>query len=463
MLKNGIFWRICKILIFNFILCSMKYKNQLKVHFIGVGGAGMNVLAKLLLNKNFSVSGSDTHKNKSIDELIELGLSFNLGHDKNAIENKDIIIYSSAINKDNVELLYATELKKAICSRAELLSIAIKSYKKSVGISGSHGKTTATCMLANVLNSSNVSITSLMGGEDTTLGSFLYSPKNDIIVSEICEYLKNIKYVSTSLAVCLNIDNDHLDCYGDIESLKEEFYSYLSRAKYKVICVDDKYLKDYKAKNTITYSIENDANYTAKNLRSNLGKYSFDLYFKGKFIKSFTLNVYGKCNVYNALAVIAVCNGYFKLDFDVIYKGLYNFKGVKRRFEEIKCKRNKNIIADYAHHPSEIKNTLETAREIFSDNFLVVFQPHTYSRTKLLYSNFVEVLSNYKVIIYKEYPAREEYDNLGSAKRLSDGIKGSLYYEDFSELIKNLKKSKKKNVLILGAGDLYDKIKNADI
>ena len=441
----------------------MKYKNQLKVHFIGVGGAGMSVLAKLLLNKKFNVSGSDITQNKAIDELIELGLSFNLGHNKVVIENKDIIIYSSAIGKDNIELLYATELKKAVCSRAELLSVVLNSYKKSVGISGSHGKTTATCMLANVLKNSRIFTTALMGGEDVNLGSYLYSPKNSVVISEICEYLKNIKYISTSLAVCLNIDNDHLDCYGDIESLKEEFFSYLSRAKYRVICIDDKYLKDYKGKNTITYSIENNADYMAKNLRSNLGKYSFGLYYKGKFVKEFTLSVYGRCNVYNALAVIAVANGYFKLNFDLIIEGLSKFKGVKRRFEEIKCNLNKNIIADYAHHPSEIKNTLETAGELFSDNFLVVFQPHTYSRTKLLYSNFVEVLSNYKVIIYKEYPAREEFDNLGSAKRLSDGIKGSLYIEDFDELIKKIKKTKKKNVLILGAGDLYNKIKNADI
>lgn len=439
----------------------IKTKKPLSVHFIGVGGAGMSVLAKLMLNKNFTVSGSDINKNNAVDELISLGLSFNLGHDKSHVENADIIIYSSAISNDNVELLRANELKKAICSRAELLQVVINSYKKSVGISGSHGKTTATCMLANVLINSRVETTALMGGEDVNLGSLLYSPKNKVVVTEICEYLKNIKALTTLIAVCLNIDNDHLDCYGTIESLKEEFYSYLSRAKYKVICVDDKLLSKYKDKKLITYAINEDADYTAKNLCCLSGKYTFDLYQKGVFIKNFKLNVYGKHNVYNALAVIAVANGCFKLDFDKIYKGITSFNGVRRRFEEI-CLYNKKIILDYAHHPTEIEKSLKTAKEVFNGDFITIFQPHTYSRTKLLFSEFANALSGCKPIIYKEYPAREEFDDLGSAKRLSEGVKCSVYIDDFDELISKIKKSRKKCVLILGAGDLYDKIKNAD-
>ncbi len=421
----------------------------------------MSVLAKLMLNKNFTVSGSDVNKNSAVDELVRLGLAFNLGHDKSLVDNADVIIYSSAISKNNVELARATELKKAICSRAELLQVVINSYKKSIGISGSHGKTTATCMLANVLKSSRVQGTALMGGEDVNLGSLLYSHKNKVVVTEVCEYLKNITKLTTSCAVCLNIDNDHLDCYGSIDSLKEEFYSYLSRAKCKVICKDDKLLSNYKDKSAITYSINDLADYTAKNLKSINGKYFFDLYYKGVFVKNFYLNVYGKHNVYNALAVIAVANGYLKIDFDKIYVGISTFSGVNRRFEEIRFY-NKKIILDYAHHPTEIEKSLKTAKEFFHDDFITVFQPHTYSRTKLLYSQFTNAFSGYKPIIYKEYPAREEFDNLGSAKRLSEGVKGSVYIDDLEALISKIKKSRKKCVLILGAGDLYDKIKNAD-
>ena len=253
-----------------------KSNRKLKVHFIGVGGAGMSVLARLLLSKNFTVSGSDAVKNSTVENLISNGLIFYESQSENNVLDKDVIVYSSAIPKSNLELIKAKELNKAVYGRAELLDIVLKSYKKSIGISGSHGKTTTSCMLANVLRYSGVNITALLGGEDVNFGSFLYSNTNNVIVSEICEYDKNIKHLSPTLSVCLNVDNDHLDCYGNIENLKREFFSYLTRAKVKVINKNDKYLCDFIGDNVITYAVESSADYIAKNLTANNGKYAFD-------------------------------------------------------------------------------------------------------------------------------------------------------------------------------------------
>ncbi len=440
-----------------------KSNKKLKVHFIGVGGAGMSVLARLLLSKNFIVSGSDAVKSHTVENLISNGLIFYDTQTEKNVLDKDVVVYSSAIPKSNLELIKAKELNKAVYGRAELLDIVLKSYGKSIGISGSHGKTTTSCMLANVLIYSGVNITALLGGEDINLGSFIYSNSNYVIVSEICEYDKNIKRVSPTLAVCLNVDNDHLDCYGNIENLKNEFFSYLTRAKVKIINKDDKFLCGYSGEKVITYAVDSLADYTAKNLTEYNGKYAFDLYYKDKFINKVFLNVYGKHNLSNALAVIAVCHYYFNLDFNVIIKGVEKFKGVKRRFEELKTKTGTNIILDYAHHPSEIEKALITAKERFNGDFITVFQPHTYSRTKLLLSDFIKVLNGYNLIIFKEYPARESYDYFGCAKLLSEKIKNSVYIDDFMELLTRIKSLENKNVLILGAGDLYDKIKNADI
>lgn len=440
-----------------------KLNRKLKVHFIGVGGAGMSVLASLLLSKNFTVSGSDAIKSERVENLISSGLTFYETQTENNVLDKDVIVFSSAIPKSNPELTKAKELNKAVFGRAELLDIVFRSYKKSIGISGSHGKTTTSCMLANVLKSSNVKITALLGGDDIKLGSFIYSDSNNAIVSEVCEYDKNLKYLSPTLSVCLNVDNDHLDCYGSIENLKNEFFSYLYRSKVKVINLDDIYLSGFIDKNTVTYGVINSADYTAKNLISINGKYNFDLYYKGEYIDKVYLNVFGKHNVSNALAVIAVCHSYFNLSFDIIIQNVKKFNGVKRRFEEIKTKMGKRVILDYAHHPSEIEKALNTAKELIKGDFITVFQPHTYSRTRLLLKEFSSALSNYNPVIFKEYPARENYDYLGSSKRLSKNIKNSIYIRDFEQLLAYIKNSNANNFLILGAGDLYDKIKNADI
>ena len=384
----------------------MLSKNNFNVHFIGVCGAGMSPLAKYLKNRGFFVSGSDVSANEIYNELVNFGIKIYIGHDKNNVSNADIVVVSSSINCDNVEYLEAVRLKKAIYKRAELLGIIFSTFKNSVGFAGSHGKTTATSMATHVLRRSLLGFTAFIGGKDLDFGNFISDNYSKTLISEVCEFDRNIKYVSPLVSVVLNIDDDHLDCYID-------------RAKYKIICNDDKFLKNYKGNKVYTYGIKENADYMAVNLKSERGKYSFDCKLKsGKLIR-LNLNVLGKHNIYNALSNVALFDGVFGFDEMIIKSGIESFNGVERRFEFLGKMNEVNLYADYCHHPTEIKESLKVYKELLNKNFTVVFQPHTYSRTEILFSDFVKVFKNEKLLIFNTYSAREKYSYLGSAKRLA--------------------------------------------
>ncbi len=430
----------------------------MKVHFLGIGGVGMYALAERLFALGMQISGSDIECNELIDILKQKNINVYLKDTPlSVIEDCDVIIYSSAIKSGDINLEYAKKLNKCIYSRAQVLGEMFKVYSLSIGVAGSHGKTTCTSMIANILNVSNLSFTAFIGGADVNLNSYVYKGDN-ILLAEVCEYERNISFITPTVSVLLNIDDDHLDTYKTVKNLKSEFFAYLNRAKTKIINADDFLLNEYPSKNVLTYGVKNDCNYKGYDIKSNGGRYSF----KCKTLKGeeFTVNlkVYGYHNIYNALSAIAVCDS-LNIPRNIIKLGLENFNGVKRRFEFLGEYCGKKIIADYCHHPEEIKGTLAMAKEVFKGDYLPIFQPHTYSRTKLLFDKFISVFTNENVVIFKEYSAREKYDILGSAKRLSEGLIGSLYFEEIGEILGCIKSSKKNNVLILGAGNFYDKIK----
>ncbi|MBE5743687.1 MAG: hypothetical protein E7358_03105 [Clostridiales bacterium] len=432
--------------------------KSLSVHFIGVSGAGMAPLCKYILKMGFSVSGSDVVKSNYVESLIKCGLKFYYGHEHNAVEFSDIIIYSSAISNDNKELILARSLCKVIISRAELLGMILSVHKRSIGISGSHGKTTSCSMLNNVLIKGGVNANCFIGGEDKINNNENSFFGKKVAICEACEFNKNIAYLSPNVAVCLNVDNDHLDCYETIENLSREFYAFLSRAKRRFVNVDDCVLRRIKLKNCITFGIDEKCDYRAVNLKNNNGFYSFDLERKGEVLFNVSLKITGRVNVYNALSVIAICKEVFNLENSVIIDGVSNYLGVRRRFDNIGNLYGKTVICDYAHHPTEIKNLIETVKSIYINDYLLVFEPHTYSRTKLLFNSFVSVLENENVILYKEFPSRESYDYKGSSKALHNALKNSEYVEEFSSLLDKIKQSDKSNIIIIGAGELYNKV-----
>lgn len=417
----------------------------------------MSALAKYLVVSGYNVSGSDTMRSEQTDSLAFYGVKVYVGLDEGRREllEADVVVYTDAISKENAELKAAHRFEKNIYSRAELLEIICQDFSNVIAVGGSHGKTTCTAMCAHVLKQSNVSYTAHIGGEDVTFGNFYYSGR-EYFITEACEYKKNLLKIKADVALLLNIDQDHMECYQGIDDLTACFREYCMQAKTAFVCADDE--RCNKLGEFSTFGIENSlADYRATQLKANDEKYSFVIEEYGKALCKVRLNAVGKCNVYNALAAFAAMRslGFHEKE---IAKGLENFTAVKRRFEKIGSYRGASFICDYAHHPREIASTLATAKGICRGNLYVVFQPHTYSRTKLLLQDFVSVLRPVEnLLIYKTYAAREQYDEEGSAERLAREIGGCLYASNPCVLKTWLKKTVQEGdvVLFLGAGDIY--------
>ena len=415
----------------------------------------MSALAQYALQCKIKVSGSDTAQNEQIEKLEKLGAKIFIGHARNNAKGADAVVYTSAVSEDNPELLFARDNQKLIMKRAEFLRCVEMSHDFSVAVAGCHGKTTATAMLAHVLICAQKSVTAMIGGEDVEIGNFTFG--KDIFLTEDCEYKRNFLYLSPDVAVILNIDKDHLDCYKDFEDIVAAYKEFACGA-IAVVNADDENAVRAAGENFVTFGVTNAAMYTCEDVRAEEGKLSFTLVEYGIKQGRVHLKVGGKHNVYNALAAIAAARQCGVSVQDAI-RGVEKFKGVKRRFETIGELFGKKIIADYAHHPREIVSTLSAAK-----NPLVVFQPHTYSRTKLLMAEFVGALKNYKGVIYSTYAAREDYDAEGSAYTLYRALKEQgadyIYAENPERLLQAIREraDAADTVFVLGAGNIYDVI-----
>ena len=432
----------------------MDIKNtDIKVYFVGIGGINMSALAAYLLNKGFTIYGSDKNYSMACENLSKLGAKIFIGHDKSNIEGMDLLVVSSAISEDNEEIRYANENKIPIISRAELLAFISNKFSTKIGVSGAHGKTTVTSILTHILYENKLKFTSFIGGFDSKFDNFCYEGE-DILLSEVCEFKRNINFFNADIAVTLNIDNDHLDSYESFSHLSKTFFNFLDRGETAVINIDDPILAKY-TKPYISFGFNPLANYTATKI-SYKKFLKFTVLENGK--KLFTVNskLCGKHNIYNILASIAVART-LNIDKTTILNAITNFSGVSRRFELIGKINNANCFSDYAHHPREIEALLSSVIPKQKGELFVVFQPHTYSRTKLLFEEFIKVFSSLKnLIIFKTYSAREKIDMGYSAYYLSSKLKNSKYYENFEEIYEYLKENvtAKDLVLFIGAGDI---------
>lgn len=435
---------------------------KLCVHFIGIGGVSLSSLAKYLLHLGFTVRGSDVVKSTYTDQLERLGVKVFFGHDAANVGDAQVVVYSDAIKSDNPELVKAYEDGLFVMTRAQLLKCVAENFKTVVGVGGCHGKTTVTCMLAHIFKAAKRGFALHVGGEDYELSNSAVFG-DEILLTEVCEYKKNLLELRCDVAACLSADADHLDCYEGYDELKKTYDEYIKLANKAIINGDDRYLRRYAASSVVRYGEGKDCDYRIEELHSSGGKYSFSVLVRGEKAFSVKLAVYGKHNAYNALAASAIA-----LELGVppkyVKRGLTEFKGVKRRFEVIGEINGATVVVDYAHHPREISAALATAREAASGDLTVVFQPHTYSRTLFLKDEFVSVLSQVEnLALYSTFSAREEYVAGGSAFDLyrDMGEKGA-YYDDFDRLIADLKKSLAKGglLLVLGAGDLEGKFRS---
>lgn len=417
----------------------------------------MSALAAFLIDEGYSVGGSDAAESVYTERARSLGARVSVPHSAKNIKDENVIIYNSAIAKDNAELVYAYASGKMVFSRAQFLSLVAGNFKHVIYVAGSHGKTTCTAMLSHIFNAAEKDFACHIGGNDLTFKNFYKRGENkDFFISEACEYKKNIAYLSGETAILLNADPDHMECYSCKEELLSAYSDYLFRADYKIIPS-----KGFcGAENGITFSIGG-ADYYAENITENKEKYSFDIIERDEFLCSAALNVMGRHNIYNALASAAAARVY-GISGEDISAGLKDFKGVERRFEYIGSFNGASVYCDYAHHPREISAVLSTAHKIAVGRLFVVFQPHTYSRTKFLMDDFVEALKDEEnLLIYATFPAREAYDGEGAADILAKKL-SCRYADSINSLRAFFSEAKKDDViLILGAGDIYSLAKIA--
>ena len=454
-----------KVLFFhNYVNMNNNFNMQSfnKIHFIGIGGISQSALAKYCLSRGISVSGSDAKLSEITKELKSLGIKVYLGHHGLSVIGKDLVVYSSAINQNSPELVTARERNIPTISRAEFLGNILQGYKTCIAVSGSHGKTTTTAMLGEIFVASKLNPTIFLGGEYSTYGNFRKGGKK-YVITEACEYKKNFLKLPHDSSIVLNVDDDHLDSYQNMDDMINCFNKFLGDGL-ALVNADDQNASKLFNSAVATFGIKKTATFNAKNLRLEKNGYSFDFYAYQKRIGNIKLNVLGKHNVVNALASASLAYLY-GIKFSTIKKALFTFKGVKRRNEFIGLLNDAKVYADYAHHPTEIRAILQTVRP--NSKTLVVFQPHTYSRTKILMKDFIDVfLKVENLVIYKTYSARENYDATASGLKLSENLNqanvNSIYVEDFNSLkdyLLDVSKSKFDRIIVLGAGDVYEDVK----
>lgn len=399
---------------FTFDFNDNKYK---KIHFIGIGGISMSGIAELLLDHGYTVTGSDRETKKSLNRLIDKGCEITLSQSKNNIKNPDLVVYTDAISEDNEELVEAKKLDVPVVTRGVFLGALMRNYKNSIAVSGSHGKSTATSMISKILVNSTADPSILLGGNLDDIDGNVHIGSEDFLVTEACEYKGNIRYYYPSTVIILNIDEDHLDYYKDLDDIIETFKSYLrnqdenSKTIMNLNEPNNLKIMDAVKGDLITYAQNNEkADYNAINIGYNNSKPYFDLVFPNGQRHHFQLNVYGKHNINNAMASIIATyeNG---IDIETIKENIKNYTGLHRRMEVIGNVKNTTIMTDYGHHPSEIKVTLDALRDSVSGKIICIWQPHTYSRTKSLIDEFSECFSSAdEVVVTKIYAAREAYD-----------------------------------------------------
>lgn len=437
------------------------------IHFIGIGGISMSGIAEIMLSCGYNVTGSDINESKIIEDLKSKGAQVFIGHHPELIKDADIVVYTAAIKENDPERQEALKLKKSIYERAEFLGQISKEYKNAICISGTHGKSTTTGMVSSIFLEANKKPTIQIGAILPEINGNTLIGGKEFLIMEACEYVDSFLYFHPTSEIILNIDNDHLDYFKNIENIKKSFTKYLNLLPNDgaaIVNIDDANINDIikdTDKTIITYGINNKANFNVQNItKNNQGFYSFEILKNGNHYLDITLNINGYHNIYNALAAIALADSY-KIKKEFIKKGLETYRGVDRRFQFLGKYNDAYIYDDYAHHPTEIKATVEISKSINHHESWGVFQAHTFSRTYQHLDEFAKVLSNFDhIVIAPIYPARETNIYGVSEEQLVDKIKENnvnvIYLDNFLKIENYLKDHIKPNdlVITIGAGPI---------
>ena len=438
-----------------------KIINSVKrVHMIGIGGSGMCPLAEILHSKGYILTGSDNNESDPLKRVKALGITVHMGHNPQNVHGAELVVYSAAISKDNPEIVEAEKLGIPLMERSHLLGAMTRRFDKVIGVCGTHGKTSTSSMITQILYMANYDPSAVIGGKLPLINANGRAGNSEYMVCESCEFVDTFLQLSPDMSVLLNIDNDHLDYFKTMDNLVSSFRKFVDMSSIAVVNGDDVLVK--KAVDTftgkiITFGIEESNDFYAKNIE--MGKFGmkFDCFKNRKLLGNIELAIPGKHNVFNALAAIAACD-YYCVAFEDIKNAIEKFSGAGRRFEKL-AEFNGIVLADdYAHHPTEITATLNAIKELNFNNVIVVFQPFTFSRTEMLKKEFVEALSIADKVILTPVMGSREVNTTGiNSEQLAKGIENCYLAGDFNEAADlALKLANSGDIIItMGGGDIY--------
>ena len=448
---------------------KIDFQKPIHIHFIGIGGISMSGLAEILLKENFTVSGSDNKASDLTEQLKNNGAKIFIGQRASNIEDgTDLVVYTAAIHEDNPEWQAAKQKNIPMLTRAEFLGQLMDNYASSIAVSGTHGKTTTTSMVAHILLAAETDPTISVGGMLKAINGNIRVGGSDIFLTEACEYTNSFLNFHPKYSIILNIEEDHMDFFKDINDIRNSFHLFAENTTQDGVLILNSAIDNLSEisaginSKVATFGINGDENYTAKDITYNdKGCPSFTFLYDGKAKGHIVLNVPGAHNVSNALAAIAFA-AEAGFSTDAIIRGLQSFGGTARRFEYKGNLKGITIVDDYAHHPTEIAATLTAARNYPNNRIICVFQPHTYTRTKAFWDEFVKALSLADIVVLADVYAARETDTLGiRSVDLSDAVREtgteSHYFPSFDEIENYLLEICLNNDLLItmGAGDVY--------
>ena len=445
------------------------FQSKHHIYFIGIGGISMSGLAEILADRGHRISGTDLKPSPVVSQLQSLGIHVNFGHKaENITDDVDLVVYTAAIHPDNPELQAAKAKNIPLMDRAQLLGEIMGEYQKSVAVAGTHGKTTTTSMVSEILLAANTDPTITVGGILPTIGSNLKIGHSPYFVAEACEYFDSFLRFRPLVAVILNLESDHLDYFKTLENIRRSFHAFAQRVPAEGVLIINQEIEnlgeltDGLCCTVETFGMADGADWQAKNIVHEAdGKNAFDVYYKGELFGTIDLQVPGEHNIMNALASVA-CANFLGISHADCQSGLAHFTGTERRFQRKGEKDGILVIDDYAHHPTEIRAALAAAKKVQHNKTWCVFQPHTYSRTKFLFEEFGEAFELADEIIVADiFAAREAFDETISSKMLAERIaqagKDAKYLGDFDVIRTYLEARCQSGDLLLtvGAGDVY--------
>lgn len=437
-------------------------KEIKRIHFIGIGGSGMCPIAEILHSWGYEISGSDNNDGDNITKLRELGMNVILGQKPENLKGAELIVYTDAILKDNPELVAAQNGSVPCVERAEVFGAITRMYADCFAVCGTHGKTTVTSMLSQILIQADKDPTCLIGGRLPLIESHGRAGKSDIFVCEACEYKDHYHKLSPDTTILLNVDEDHLEYFKNLDNIIASFGKFCDMTSKTVIYNgdDENTLKTVEKldKEKISFGKKESCTYYPTNITYNRGSFpEFDVNSGGEKIAHLVLGIPGEHNILNALAAFAAAVK-AGCSYEQCEQGIRAFKGAGRRFEVLGEYKGITIADDYAHHPGELEATLNAVMKMGYNTVWAVFQPFTYSRTSILFDDFVRVLKIPDKCVMTEIMGSREVNTYGIyTKDLADKIPGSVWFNTFEEVCDHVLQNAKSGdiVITLGCGDIY--------